>query len=159
MQFVKFLSSSLVSFIRLKYQSKSSVAPKEMNEKCKRLLRESMSWCEAVAEHDPDQCCLFGDILELLPHGTVNGEERYSAKLKAVQDSQLRTVQECDQHGEACRIANQAQFCVSGLPCPDFSHAGKRQKRAGKTSPVYMATGKYHTTHRTPLLLVECTED
>ena len=38
-----------------------------------------------------------------------------------------------------------AAFCVSGLPCPDMSTAGKRRKRAGPTNAVNLAHGKYIT--------------
>ena len=38
-----------------------------------------------------------------------------------------------------------------------MSRAGLRRKRAGVTSDVYIAHGRYCTERRIPLLLIECT--
>ena len=82
----------------------------------------------------------------------------YSRKLELVNAAQCANFGHCTRHQRACCTTQLAQFDVSGLPCPDMSKAGKRQRRAGPTSDVYLAHGRFTTIRRTPLLLIECTE-
>ncbi|CAE8625921.1 unnamed protein product [Polarella glacialis] len=58
-----------------------------------------------------------------------------------------------------CSTNVDADFDVSGLPCQDMSRNGDRKLRAGTTVAVYMTHAKYHRAKKTPLLLIECTED
>lgn len=104
---------------------------------------------------------IFGDACEILPHGTLSGLTKYSAKYENVsQVDHIASFGSCATHGRTCPIEKRMSiFCVSGLPCPDMSTCGKRLKRAGVTSNVYLSHGKYHEKHRTPLLLIECTPD
>ena len=122
-----------------------------------------MAWCEDVSGHPRNGPCLFSDILDLVPDAQqfLNNVENasYSMKKEAVTASSLGQWGRCCTHNKLCTMAKNAQFVVSGLPCPDMSTCGKRQKRAGPTAAVYMAHGKYATTHRVPLLLVECTKE
>ena len=133
--------------------------------RCQSLLAENLRWCShVVAGHDARDCCIFGDMMEILPYGTLRHEHvGYSQKLSAVQSlgSNVPNVNTswCAGHQTYCSLNKGAQavFSVAGLPCPDMSRAGKKQKRAGPTSVVYMSHGHYHKQNRTPLLLVECT--
>ena len=124
---------------------------------CQQLLRHSLRWCERVAGHAAE-ACIFGNILDLLPGDWSHMEHAYSRKLELSAWAHLASTAGCETHGRNCSTMLSPDFDVSGLPCPDMSTAGKRQKRAGGTVPVYIAHGKYVTAQRTPLLLVECTK-
>ena len=83
----------------------------------------------------------------------------YSKKLDAGKGACLVDAMPCVMHGQSCSIKKKPIFDVSGLPCPDMSTAGKRQKRAGPTNAVYIAHGRWTTDSETPLILVECTKE
>lgn len=138
----------------------------DISPKCQVLLKEAFRWCELVSGHSARSPCLFGDITEMLPYGTLVGCETYSSKLQQVFQSKLTNRLHCYQHSHSdspsttCSPFKKSQFDCSGLPCPDMSRANhKRQKRAGPTNSVYMVHGKWATEHRVPLLLVECTPE
>ena len=101
---------------------------------------------------------MFGDISDLV-YPKVPRLESYSRKLEATQNSHVVSAMYCVKHFKMCPTAKAPVFDVSGLPCPDMSTAGKRLRRAGATSEVYIAHGKYVTQNATPLLLVECTKE
>ena len=108
------------------------------------------------------QTCIFGDACDILPYGTLDGSiTQYSVKSERVSMADhIASSGRCYTHQGTCGIQKPMSiFCVSGLPCPDMSTAGKRLKRAGTTSNVYLSHGKYHQRQKTPLLLIECTPD
>ena len=138
----------------------------EYTQRCQSLIRDSFRWIEEVAGHDYKTSCMFGDILGLLPSGTLTHETMtYSQKFHAIRNCRLVPQQYCLQHSAAadgcpCNPHKAATFSVSGLPCPDMSAANhKRLKRAGPTNGVYITHVKWATTNRIPLLLIECTPD
>ena len=116
-----------------------------------------MTWCEEVTGHHG--ACLFEDIVDLIPNGTLGSDWTYSEKLQAT--LQVPTAERgfCVAHDCQCAVNKIAVFDVSGLPCPDMSRAGKRRKRAGVTNTVYLAHGRYMTVNRMPLQLTECTPE
>ena len=130
-----------------------------MDRKCQNVIGDALDWCQAVASHNVSGPCLFSDILDLLPHGTLSPEWPYSKKLDAVNACGIANQAHCIRHGKVCSVNKMTVFDVSGLPCPDMSVAGLRRKRAGPTCGVYLAHGKYASRNRIPLLLIECTED
>lgn len=131
-----------------------------MDQKCQIVLNDSLQWCEEVAGHNPTFPCLFENALDLIPYNTYRDHWAYSQKSEAVKKCSIAKTGHCLRHGQACSVWKpMALFDVSGLPCPDMSTAGLRRKRAGETSAVYMAHGRYSTVHKVPLLLVECTKD
>lgn len=133
----------------------------EMDPGCQSVLKDNLRWCGQVTGQCPRESCLFGDITELIPNGTIQTGWPYSQKLSAVNGCDLSVVQQCEAHGQAtCKVYKGcSSFDCSGLPCPDFSTAGLKRKRQGPTVPVYMAHGKYVCKSRVPLLLIECTKD
>ena len=138
----------------------------EHTSRCQQLIRDSFRWIENVAGHDYKTSCMFGDILGLLPHGTLTSDTMtYTQKYHAIMNCNLVPQMHCLQHsaeakGCPCDPHKATTFSVSGLPCPDMSVANsKRLKRAGPTNSVYITHGKWATTNRIPLLLIECTPD
>ena len=114
-------------------------------------------WCEEVAGGQ-GAGCRFGDIMDLLSP-KIDDTATYSQKLEAGKKAALAGRAYCQTHRRWCATAKSASFDVSGLPCPDMSTAGKRKRRAGVTSGVYVAHGEYVTRNAIPLLLIECTKD
>jgi len=121
------------------------------------VIKDAMNWCEDVTGHKG--ACLFEDILDLLPNGTLDPDWTYSEKLQATTGVTTARFGSCVTHDSHCFVNKTAVFDVSGLPCPDMSRAGKRRKRAGVTNSVYLAHGRYVTLNRMPLQLTECTPD
>ena len=116
-----------------------------------------MRWCQKVAGHGAEPF-IFGDIRGLLRGPWYSADMSYSQRLHAGMKAQLVSGMQCRLHRAECPLPCPI-FDVSGLPCPDMSAAGKRLKRAGDTNTVYIAHGRFVTTQRTPLILVECTKD
>ena len=135
----------------------SQQAAQEYSQQCQQLLLESVRWCEKVSGHGVSPL-LFGDITQLLQGPWYDKTMSYSQRLAAGQRATLVSSMMCEIQKRECPLPYPA-FDVSGLPCPDMSAAGKRLKRAGETNTVYIAHGRFTTSHRTPLLLVECTKD
>ena len=131
----------------------------ERDPNCHAVLDEALTWSSEVAGHDPRGCCMFSEIMDLIPHGTLHERtETYTQKLSAVESGGVATFGHCLKHPHPCPVHKRSDFDCSGLPCPDMSSAGCRRKRAGQTSEVYMSHGKYTGYNRTPLLLMECTK-
>ena len=146
-----------ISFIFVQF---FSMCNQEMDQKCQTVINDSLQWCEDVAGHNSRFPCLFGNALDLIPYKTYDISWTYSRKLSAVKQTHIATTGQCLRHCALCPVFKpMAQFGVSGLPCPDMSSAGLRRKRAGPTSTVYMAHGRYVSVHKIPLLLVECTKE
>ncbi len=132
----------------------------EMNPNCRALLRDTINWCETVSPGSANAACLFGDILDMFPVGTLCGKSSYTEKLNATLECRLNTRATCFTHNSSCSVdAPLPTFDISGLPCPDMSAAGAKKKRSGVTSPVYMAHGRWCKQQRVPLLLLECTPE
>lgn len=155
---IRITSGSSVSSVRVSLR-----IAEEYSQKCTALIEESLNWCGTVAGHNPTACCLFGDITDMLPAGSLTGCETYTSKLEAVNRcGPLTRRLHCARRDAPCNPmkGKHAQFDVSGLPCPDMSRANqKRLKRGGPTNSVYMVHGKWASENRVPLLLVECTPD
>ena len=81
------------------------------------------------------------------------------SRVISIDKAKLFDGQYCFQHGRVCSIfgphAKKPDYDISGLPCPDFSKAGKRQGSEGKTSSVFACHAKMHIQLQTPLLVIE----
>lgn len=112
-----------------------------------------------MSREDADGCCLFGNIEQLLPAGTLKTGAVYSEKLRASQEVDIAPRSQCALHNKVCDTVKRPIFSIGGLPCPDMSSAGKKRKRAGPTANCYLSHGRWATALEVPLLLIECTED
>ena len=83
--------------------------------------------------------------------------------MQDIEAAKLKLKQHCFTHNRKCAIcgpeAREVDMDVSGLPCPDFSKAGKGRGKEGPTAPVFGCHAKYHAACQTPMLLVENVED
>lgn len=138
--------------------SQSVTLPQENNVACQQMCKEALQWSSIVTGEDHD-CCIFGDITQLLPYGTLNQQRGYSARLEASKQVQCAGLGHCWMHNCACPTGKLPLFSVGGLPCPDMSTCGKRMKRAGPTADVYISHGRWITENDVPLVLIECTPE
>ena len=95
-------------------------------------------------------------------HASPQGPDNFVWKLHKISRSQLLTYQWCYTHTKYCPLfgpAVETDLEVAGLPCWDFSRAGKRAQDEGATNSVFMSHAKRHKEKKTPLLIVENVED
>ncbi|CAE7282950.1 desi2 [Symbiodinium necroappetens] len=129
----------------------------EKEHKCHQLLRDNMLWCSKVLGRMEDPC-MFGNVLDIYPE--FRDEGSVAEKQQLLFNCRRTPSCFCKIHGvgasapTACRIPS-SHFDVSGLPCPDFSTAGKRRRAEGPTNSVFLAHGRMHGELQTPLLLIE----
>ncbi|CAE7646296.1 desi2 [Symbiodinium sp. CCMP2592] len=131
----------------------------EKEPKCHQLLRDNMLWCSKVSGRLEDPC-LYGNILDLYPEFKDQGA--FEEKKALLYNCTINSSCPCRTHGSptgaravmSCCVPK-SHFDVSGLPCPDFSAAGKRRRMEGPTNSVFLAHGRLHGTLQTPLLLIE----
>ncbi|CAE7365205.1 desi2 [Symbiodinium microadriaticum] len=129
----------------------------EKEHKCHQLLRDNMLWCSKVLGRMEDPC-MFGNVLDIYPE--FRDEGSFAEKQQLLFNCRRTPSCFCKIHGvgasapTACRIPS-SHFDVSGLPCPDFSTAGKRRRAEGPTNSVFLAHGRMHGELQTPLLLIE----
>ena len=55
---------------------------------------------------------------------------------------------------ELCRVPD-VDLDTGGLPCVDYSNAGKRACENGKTGPIFVTWSKRHKTKRTKVVVLE----
>lgn len=133
-----------------------------MNRRCQQLIFDNAHWTQQIDKMH--QCpCIHGDLTEILPLNSFNPNGSFKQRAKQINKAKLRMKQHCFTHSQKCNIfgkfARQADLDISGLPCPDFSKAGKGKKREGKTSSVFACHAKFHAAWQTPLLIIENVPD
>lgn len=67
--------------------------------------------------------------------------------------------QHCYVHNQQCRLDQGASLEVAGLPCWDYSSAGKRLAENGPTVGTFICHAKRHIHTKTPLIILENVKD
>lgn len=70
--------------------------------------------------------------------------------------------QHCYTRNKLCKLFGpnvQCDWETAGLPCVDFSLAGKRRKEEGPTCTIFMSHAKRHIELGTPVILLENVQD
>ena len=138
----------------------SVAAAQEIDAKCRQILNDHNRWTTSWQSEPHGAPCIFGDVLEQLPRGSIREVGTFFEKLDDVNRAHLQKVQYCFQHGQCCSAVRAVDVDVSGLPCQDNSRANiKRKLQDGRFVPVYMVWAKKHRHLRTPLLIIENTPD
>ena len=122
------------------------------------MIRSHQQWCNQVTGNRFPPACLFPDVEGCLPPDTYNANESFRWKLYRVSNAPLMRQQHCLTHGRQCDLfppAERPDLDCSGLPCWDFSLAGKRKRQEGATCTIFMAHAKRHKELRTPVLIIE----
>ena len=109
--------------------------------------------------------CVFGDVMACLPRGSYRESDSFMQKLESIDRAPMFSAQFCYTHNKSCELFGckpgsgpSSQLEVAGLPCWDMSAAGKRQREAGRTAPVFLAHAKQHIEKQTPLIIIENTK-
>ena len=105
--------------------------------------------------HDP---CMFEEVEGCIPDHLLNDEDSFMQMFKKVNRCPLKVRQWCLTHKTFCRIIGKdasVDLTVGGLPCWDYSLAGKRQQENGLTKKVFLGFAKYHIRQGTPLIILE----
>lgn len=153
--FYIFLQSS-VSFVQAR--PVHSCAAQETDSHCRQLIIDHHAWVQEVTGNRFQTPCQFGDLEDVFPPGTYDPSENFMGKLHKVSTCQIMQKQWCYNHGQHCDLfgrAAETDLDVSGLPCWDYSLAGKCRQEEGPSNTVFMAHAKMHKERRTPLIIIE----
>lgn len=138
---------------------------KEFNDRCHSVLMDNDHWASSIASSPPTglnfdfggdkQPCLFTDVCQLTRR-KLDPSASFEVKRRAILRSPMLESSCCYTHGKVCRLPEQIDFGVSGLPCTDFSTAGARLGKNGRTAAVYMNHSKFCRSRKVKLILLEC---
>ena len=103
---------------------------------------------------------MFGDICDVFFDKGFLDEGSFIQKLLHADGAALASHAFCHTHNTYCglwpgRSAAAADVEVAGLPCTDYSKAGRRQRHEGVTNKVFISHAKRHVELGTPLLILE----
>ena len=133
---------------------------KEMRQDCRQSIVDHHAWC---GELDPTiykgMPCVFGDLCGVMPEGLLD-EGSFIQKVVAANRSMLARDAYCYTHNRLCPLwpasrRTTADVEVAGLPCPDFSRAGRKRREEGPTNKVFISHAKRHVELGTPLIVIE----
>lgn len=130
----------------------------ETDRTCQQVIRDNLEWCKLVTGHCTASPCMFEHVEGCIPAGVLNDEDSFIQMFLKVNRCPLKTHQTCLTHGNSCPISGKAaevDFDVAGLPCWDYSNAGKRRRENGVTKKVFLSYAKRHVQQQTPLLIIE----
>ena len=136
----------------------SDALTQELDEHCRGLIAGHHAWCQQFSRPSFPQPCIFGNIEHCLPENTYKKGDCFMKKLWDISKSSMLSEQYCFTHGRQCRLFNpdfESDVEIAGLPCWDFSLAGKRLKEHGPTNTVFMSHAKIHRCKATPILIIE----
>lgn len=140
---------------------KSVGQPQECATACNQLLFDNHRWCVHTMQRYHHMPHFFGDILKLNMPGVFQACDSYRGKRRKIRQSLLVEHQDCKTHShsstDTCCVPMDVHFGCSGLPCTDFSRAGKQLRKYGPTNVIYMTHGKYCEASRVPVFIIECT--
>ena len=117
-----------------------------------------MNWCNLVTSRTPPPPCMFEEIEGIVPDDVIHSSDDFMTMFKKVNICTLKTHQWCHTDRRQCPLIGNtagAQYNCAGLPCWDYSFAGKREQEEGETRRVFIAYAAYHCCQQTPLLVIE----
>ncbi|CAE6969119.1 unnamed protein product, partial [Symbiodinium sp. CCMP2456] len=130
----------------------------EWEGRCRQMIKEHAAWCEQVTGRRSMDFCLFGDLNQVVPDGTICEADTFSEKVHKIAQAPLCSSQYCHAHNRRCPLfgpSTAAAWETAGLPCPDHSRAGLRMCENGKTAATFACHAKRHIEKRTPVILIE----
>ena len=103
--------------------------------------------------------CVFGDLEQCIPRDTFCRTDTFMEKLVKVDNAPIFETQHCFTHNKLCKLDQDSDLEVSGLPCWDYSLAGKRLGEEGPTISAFLTHAKRHCHSETRLIIVENVKD
>lgn len=122
--------------------AKKPAHAKEISKKCRQSIVDNAAWCGEALGQYYELPCIFGDVRGVLQRGTFEPGATFESKFRAANRARLAETQFCYTHNDWCRVNGQectSDADFSGLPCPDYSKAGNRQREEGPTNEVPLA--------------------
>ena len=97
------------------------------------------------------------DMLDLLPANTVQECRDLLGNFNAISTAALVDHCPCGSFCNAMDVCHvpQVDLDTGGLPCVDWSQAGKLQRESGRTGPLFILWSKLHKTRKTKLVILE----
>ena len=135
---------------------------KEWDANCRQLIADHFAWLEREAGGICRPPCVFGDLVDCMPAGTIDPEDPFMVKFHKVNWSCVYRRQHCFTHNRLCNLfgdpSTDADIETAGLPCPDYSMAGLRQLEEGPTIGAFLAHAKRHIEKKTRIICIENTK-
>ena len=135
---------------------------KEWSPPCRQALQDNLRWCQQAMNSSCRPPCLFGDVQGCIPEASFSKTGLFMPRFHQVAQAPLLTHQFCYTHNRECEILGAraaSDWETAGLPCVDFSQAGKRQRENGPTATVFACHAKRHIHLETPVILLENVQD
>ena len=113
-----------------------------------------------LRERLPDECCIFGDVMDVFGGGHMLNRflsiPSYQEKLDFASELPLYSTSYCYQHGQRCPINTGAAARMGGLPCQDYSAAGKQRKVQGPNYPCTLGFSYKSSLANNSIIGIEC---
>ncbi|CAE7266532.1 unnamed protein product [Symbiodinium sp. KB8] len=142
------------------FERKICFKPKEINKNCFQCIIDNHSWGNQATGQQLPMPCVFGDMMRLVPDGTLTGYESFEDARAAIYSADTVQWQECRVHGTSCLLPH-VDFDMSGLPCVDNSQMkqcnGPRQFEEGPTGPLFCVWALRLRRYHVPLAVLENT--
>lgn len=115
-----------------------SIQFKEWTTHCQQLIYDSHDWICRTLEKRYRSPCIFGDIEGVIPKDLYNKSDCFVKKAISINNADVCLTQYCFAHAGQCPLlSSDADIEVAGLPCWDFSMAGKMMMEEGRTNSVF----------------------
>ena len=127
---------------------------------CRQAIVDNHRWLNQWSKRTKPRPHIFGDLTQLVPAGCLPDEGTLGERRERIDSLPLQGVQWCYQHNCWCGCHKAGDLEFSGLPCQENSRANpKRRFLAGRFSNLYAVWSKHHRSVRTPLIILENTEE
>ena len=128
---------------------------KEWDPNCRQLIFDHSEWLKRNIGVSCRTPCIFSDLEMVIPEGTYNRTDCFMEKFLKVDQAPIFETQHCYTHNCQCKLDKDSHLEVAGLPCWDYSAAGKRRGENGPTIGTFLTHGKRHIKAGTPLIIIE----
>ena len=144
---------------RLTVQSQSCHT-QEWATKCHQLINDAHHWIKQLSGKHYPTPCIFGDLEGVIPDGSYEPSDCFMKKFYSIDAADVCVKQYCHAHSGDCPLLSKdSDLEVAGLPCWDFSIAGKRRMEEGPTNTAFITHAKRMVEKEVPLVLIENTKD
>ena len=132
----------------------------EWDSHCRQLIVDNSEWIKRVGGLSCKTPCIFGDLMGCVRKNLFHKDDPFWVKFEKVDEAPLYQTQYCFTHGCQCSLVDKkADLEVAGLPCPDYSVAGKRLQENGPTIGAFLTHAKRHVSLQTRIIVVENVKD
>ena len=133
----------------------------EIDPAARQVIHDHHRWLSSWSSKQRSEPHSFGSVLGWLQCGKFwDSSETFLQKWSKMSGIPLSNCQYCFTHGQECPNMEEVDVDFSGLPCQHNSRANcNRLMQDGPTNDVYIAWSRRHRKTKTPLLILENTED